>query len=78
MTAIEMLKQKGLKDTLYNVEKNDGTWIAGGLSALLVEFTSQREEMAFKAGIKAAESEDFMFSTDKELFEQYQTINPLI
>lgn len=49
---------------------------------LLKEFASQlashKEDVAFKAGIKAAMSEDFMFSTDKELFEQYQTLNPLI
>lgn len=41
--AEQFLKDKGLKDTLYDVE-NPGQWIKGGLSTLLEEYSQAKEK----------------------------------
>lgn len=52
MTAEEYIKEKNIKDTLYDVENPiPNQWIKGGLSKLLQDFTrlkckEQREEVA--------------------------------
>ena len=41
-TAEEFLKEKGIKDTLYDVKNPEpNNWIKGGLSALLDEYRNQ-------------------------------------
>lgn len=41
-TAKQFLKNKKLKDTLYNVEADDGSWVKGGLSKLLDEYADSK------------------------------------
>ena len=43
-TAKEFLKEKKLKDTLYDVESDNGSWIKDGLSGLLDEYASQFQQ----------------------------------
>lgn len=40
--AKKFLKAKGLKDTLYDVKKDNNTWKKGGLSALLDEYADSK------------------------------------
>lgn len=46
--AKQFLESKGLKDTLYNVEDDNDTWIKGGLSKLLDEYHSQTTSEEYK------------------------------
>lgn len=46
--AKQFLESKGLKDTLYNVEDDNDTWIKGGLSKLLDEYRSQPTSEEYK------------------------------
>ena len=50
MNAKQFLKSKGLKDTLYNVKRDDGSWIKGGLSKLLHEYNELVEPAAIPFG----------------------------
>lgn len=40
MNAKEFLKGKGIKDTLFDISKNDGSFVKGGLSEIIEEYSN--------------------------------------